>query len=77
MGVNDFSQKFRHVIHPYAAESKDELSMIHGQFIILDNEQDGYKGWLKGSLHETGKSGLFPANYTERSYEWKLWTLHW
>ncbi|XP_065054012.1 ubiquitin-associated and SH3 domain-containing protein B-like [Rhopilema esculentum] len=71
------SRQFRAVVHPYAAESKGEISMIHGQHIILDNEQDGYKGWLKGTLHETGKSGLFPANYTERSLEWKCWTLHW
>jgi len=71
------SKQFRYVIHSYAAASKDELSMIHGQHVVLDIEQDGYKGWLKGTLHETGKSGLFPANYTERSPEWKLWTLHW
>ncbi len=63
--------------YPFEAETKEEISIIPGQHIIIDKETPTYKDWLKGCCFETGRSGIFPANFTERSHEWKCWNLHW
>ncbi|CAO3620712.1 unnamed protein product [Mucor hiemalis] len=49
------------VLHPYDAESEDELSLLRGEYVeILDRNIDD--GWWKG-LNERGQSGVFPNNF--------------
>lgn len=48
-------------MHPYDAESEDELSLLRGEYVqILDRHIDD--GWWKG-LNEKGQSGVFPCNF--------------
>ncbi|KAG2205103.1 hypothetical protein INT47_002197 [Mucor saturninus] len=49
------------VLHPYDAESEDELSLLRGEYVeILDRHIDD--GWWKGK-NEKGQSGVFPCNF--------------
>ncbi|KAI9333630.1 hypothetical protein BD770DRAFT_477586 [Pilaira anomala] len=49
------------VLHPYDAESEDELSLLRGEYVeILDREVD--EGWWKG-MNERGQQGVFPFNF--------------
>ena len=40
----------------------------------MDNEQLKDDTWGKGVDFETGRSGIFPVNYTKKTAEWRIWT---
>ena len=40
----------------------------------MDNEQLKDDTWRKGVDFETGRSGIFPVNYTKKTAEWRIWT---
>lgn len=55
------------VLHPYDAESEDELSLLRGEYVeILDRNAD--EGWWEG-LNERGQSGVFPSNFVRELEE--------
>ncbi|XP_028848182.1 intersectin-1-like [Denticeps clupeoides] len=56
-------------LYPFNARSQDEISIQPGDIItvkvdLVDEDHVGAMGWLDGELK--GKTGWFPANYTER-----------
>eukprot|EP00794_Sanderia_malayensis_P003722 gene3722-4243_t len=70
------AKQIRVVKYHYAAVNKTELTIIPGQYVVVNKEDSPYKDWLKGYCHETGRSGIFPANFTVQSNEYKCWCLH-
>ncbi|CAG8827031.1 6435_t:CDS:2, partial [Gigaspora rosea] len=56
-----------YAIHPFEAESEDEVSFQFGQPIIVLEKDELYgDGWWKGkNIH--GRIGLFPMNHTSYS----------
>lgn len=51
-------------LYPFDARSHDEISIVPGDVIMVDESQTGEPGWLGGELR--GRTGWFPANYAER-----------
>lgn len=64
---------YRHI--PAAA---DELTLIIGDFIYLNEEEikSSQDEWYKGVSWLTGCCGMFPGPYTERVAETETWTMH-
>ncbi|GJZ23184.1 SH3 domain-containing protein 2, partial [Tanacetum coccineum] len=50
------------VIHPYQAESKAELSLAVGDYVVVRKVSSN--GWAEGECE--GKAGWFPLEYVER-----------
>ncbi|XP_043557401.1 ubiquitin-associated and SH3 domain-containing protein A-like isoform X3 [Chiloscyllium plagiosum] len=72
-----FSQVAR-TLYPYLPQNDDELKLNFSDYIFLDptNQQDVSEGWVRGTSHQTGRTGLLPENYTERGYESDTWVRH-
>lgn len=56
------SERFR-CITPYPPNSEYELELRIGDIVYVHKKRDD--GWYKGTLHRTGKTGLFPASFVE------------
>ncbi|XP_048349388.1 intersectin-1 isoform X2 [Sphaerodactylus townsendi] len=54
-------------LYPFESRSHDEITILPGDIIMVDESQTGEPGWLGGELK--GKTGWFPANYAERISE--------
>jgi hypothetical protein len=50
-------------LYDFKASESDELSFFTGEQIKITNQSD--EGWWIGTSLQTGKSGMFPANYVE------------
>ena len=50
-------------IYDYEAQDNDEVSFKDGDIII--NAVPIAEGWMTGTVHRTGQSGMLPANYVE------------
>lgn len=50
-------------ITPYPPNSEYELELRVGDVVYVHKKRDD--GWYKGTLHRTGKTGLFPASFVE------------
>lgn len=50
-------------ITPYPPNSEYELELRIGDVVYVHKKRDD--GWYKGTLHRTGKTGLFPASFVE------------
>jgi E3 ubiquitin-protein ligase SH3RF len=50
-------------ITPYPPNSEYELELRIGDIVYVHKKRDD--GWYKGTLHRTGKTGLFPASFVE------------
>ena len=50
-------------IYDYEAQDNDEVSFKDGDIIINAVPID--EGWMTGTVHRTGQSGMLPANYVE------------
>jgi len=48
----------------FPASSEYEIELQLGDVISLVKRRDD--GWCKGTLHRTGKTGLFPASFVEK-----------
>jgi len=48
----------------FPASSEYEIDLQMGDVISLVKRRDD--GWCKGTLHRTGKTGLFPASFVEK-----------
>ena len=57
-----FVCRFR-CITPYPPNSEYELELRIGDIVYVHKKRDD--GWYKGTLHRTGKTGLFPASFVE------------
>ena len=67
------------VVYPFSSRSEDELDLNDGDYIYVstvDNGRTESDGWLRGTSHNTGMTGVFPANYVERAKDSDLWVLH-
>lgn len=59
--------ELRQATHPYEAQDEDELRFQKGETIYvrpIPDPEDEEDGWLYGSTMN-GKSGVFPANFTQ------------
>ncbi|XP_067897428.1 ubiquitin-associated and SH3 domain-containing protein A-like isoform X2 [Heterodontus francisci] len=65
-------------LYPYIPQNEDELKLNFGDYIFLDptDQQDVSEGWVRGTSHRSGCTGLLPENYTERAYESDTWVRH-
>ena len=50
-------------ITPYPPNSEYELELRIGDVVFVHKKRED--GWYKGTLHRTGKTGLFPASFVE------------
>lgn len=51
--------------YDFTARSYDELTLTKGVEVVLIEKDDKFgDGWFSGEIPLTGKSGIFPANYT-------------
>lgn len=50
-------------ITPYPPNSEYELELRIGDVVYVHKKRED--GWYKGTLHRTGKTGLFPASFVE------------
>ncbi|KAK7165894.1 hypothetical protein R3I93_005850 [Phoxinus phoxinus] len=67
--VSGFNQEkvkvvFYRALYPFEARSHDEITIIPGDIVMVDESQTGEPGWLGGEIK--GKTGWFPANYAEK-----------
>jgi len=62
------------ITHEYKAVKQDELTLNYNSHIIMDPEPPKRSGWKRGTDNETGKTGLFPDNFTKKTAEWRIWT---
>ncbi|XP_040583528.1 LIM and SH3 domain protein F42H10.3 isoform X2 [Lepeophtheirus salmonis] len=58
------SNKCYQALYDYDAQDLDEVSFVDGDLIINCSHVD--EGWMTGTVHRTGKSGMLPANYVQR-----------
>lgn len=56
-------ERYRCVV-AFPASTEYELGLQLGDVISLVKRRDD--GWCKGTLHRTGKTGLFPASFVEK-----------
>jgi len=56
------TERFR-CITPYPPNSEYEIELRVGDVVYVLKKRDD--GWYKGTLHRTGKTGLFPASFVE------------
>merc|ERR1712088_1027625 len=58
-------QKMRcyQAMYDYESQDSDEVSFRDGDIIINAAFID--EGWMTGTVHRTGQSGMLPANYVE------------
>lgn len=56
-------ERYRCIV-AFPASSEYEIDLQHGDIISLVKRRDD--GWCKGTLHRTGKTGLFPASFVEK-----------
>ncbi|XP_060688827.1 ubiquitin-associated and SH3 domain-containing protein A-like [Hemiscyllium ocellatum] len=70
--------KVARTLYPYLPQNDDELKLNFSDYVFLDptNQQDVSEGWVCGTSHQTGRTGLLPENYTERGYESDTWVRH-
>lgn len=61
--VKSKGERYRCVV-AFPASSEYEIDLQHGDVISLVKRRDD--GWCKGTLHRTGKTGLFPASFVEK-----------
>jgi len=50
-------------IYDYEAQDTDEVSFKDGDIIVNAVPID--EGWMTGTVHRSGQSGMLPANYVE------------
>ena len=50
-------------MYDYESQDADEVSFRDGDIIINAAFID--EGWMTGTVHRTGQSGMLPANYVE------------
>ena len=50
-------------MYDYEAQDTDEVSFKDGDIIINAVFID--EGWMTGTVHRSGESGMLPANYVE------------
>eukprot|EP00096_Caligus_rogercresseyi_P011519 TRINITY_DN453_c0_g1_i3.p1 TRINITY_DN453_c0_g1~~TRINITY_DN453_c0_g1_i3.p1 ORF type:complete len:386 (+),score=99.11 TRINITY_DN453_c0_g1_i3:177-1334(+) len=62
--VKQKSNKCFQALYDYDAQDNDEVSFVDGDLIINCNLVD--EGWMIGTVHRTGRSGMIPANYVQR-----------
>uniref|UniRef100_A0A3B3CA80 Intersectin 1 (SH3 domain protein) n=1 Tax=Oryzias melastigma TaxID=30732 RepID=A0A3B3CA80_ORYME len=63
-GEQQLKVVYYRALYPFDARSHDEISIVPGDLIMVDESQTGEPGWLGGELR--GRTGWFPANYAER-----------
>jgi len=61
--VKSKGERYRCIV-AFPASSEYEIDLQHGDVISLVKRRDD--GWCKGTLHRTGKTGLFPASFVEK-----------
>jgi len=61
--VKNKAERYRCIV-AFPASSEYELGLKLGDVISLVKRRDD--GWCKGTLHRTGKTGLFPASFVEK-----------
>jgi ubiquitin-associated SH3 domain-containing protein len=69
------------VVYPFTARTDhpDEIDLREGGFVYIstvDNGRTESDGWLRGTSYTTGMTGVFPANYIEKTKESDVWPLH-
>ncbi|XP_072558105.1 ubiquitin-associated and SH3 domain-containing protein B [Paramormyrops kingsleyae] len=66
------------VMYPYAPQNEDELELSPGDFIYMSSleQNNTSEGWVFGTSHSTGVSGLLPENYISRADECDTWVFH-
>ncbi|XP_022099247.1 ubiquitin-associated and SH3 domain-containing protein B-like [Acanthaster planci] len=67
------------VLYSHTPRAQDELELIPDDYIFMssaDNRAGSNDGWYKGTSHQTGLTGMFPGNYTEKAPESDTWTVH-
>merc|ERR1712066_490609 len=57
------AEKYRCVV-PFPSSTEYEIDLQLGDVLTLVKRRDD--GWCKGTLHRTGKTGLFPASFVEK-----------
>lgn len=50
------------VLHRYEPQNEDDLSLMPGDWVILEETPYG-GGWWRGQVEEEKKSGWFPKTY--------------
>jgi len=50
-------------MYDYESQDVDEVSFKDGDIVINATFID--EGWMTGTVHRTGQSGMLPANYVE------------
>lgn len=65
-------------MYPYAPQNEDELELSPGDFIYMSSleQNNTSEGWVFGTSHSTGVSGLLPENYISRADECDTWVFH-
>uniref|UniRef100_A0A8C9W203 Ubiquitin associated and SH3 domain containing B n=1 Tax=Scleropages formosus TaxID=113540 RepID=A0A8C9W203_SCLFO len=66
------------VMYPYTPQNEDELELAPGDFVFMSpmEQNNTSEGWVYGTSHSTGLSGLLPENYISRADECDTWVLH-
>lgn len=57
------AEKYR-CVESFPASTEYEIDLLLGDVVSLVKKRDD--GWCKGTLHRTGKTGLFPASFVEK-----------
>ncbi|KAL4223676.1 Ubiquitin-associated and SH3 domain-containing protein B [Mactra antiquata] len=68
----------RRVKQAYKASLDDELDLIMGDYVFIDPNEStrSVDKWYNGTSWLTGKQGMFPSPYTEKTAETWTWALH-
>ncbi|KAH3887013.1 protein UBASH3A homolog [Dreissena polymorpha] len=68
----------RRVRKLYQAQLDDEMDLIEGDCVFMDASENtrSTDKWFYGTSWLTGKQGMFPGPYTDRTAETWTWALH-
>ena len=60
--ISQWTRCYR-AMYDYESQDVDEVSFRDGDIVINAAFID--EGWMTGTVHRTGQSGMLPANYVE------------